>query len=75
MLRRELRGIDVVADMQADEVMHLAAEGVVGMQLDALDQDQTVGRSDAGDAGDAVVVGDRQEVVAVGRIGVGALLR
>ena len=43
MLRRELRGIDVVADMQADEVVHLASEGVVGMQFDALDQDQTVG--------------------------------
>ena len=72
--RHRLR-VHVLVDVQAEEVVDLAAEGVGGVQLGPLDEDEVVGGVDRVGARDVVVVGEAEEVVARAHVPVEALLR
>ena len=61
-------------DVEAEEVVDLAAKGVGRVQLGALDEDEVVGGVDRIGARDVVVVGEAEEVVARAHVAVEALL-
>ena len=56
VLWRHFLGVHILAQVEANEVVALAAEGVVGMQFRTLDEDKIIGGLDRVDAGDLVVV-------------------
>ena len=57
VLRRHLGGIHVLVDVQAYEVVPLAAEGVIRMQLGTLHQHKSIGCFDAFDSRYIIVIG------------------
>ena len=63
-------GVHILAEIQADEVVLLSAEGVFGMEFGALDQDKVFRDLYRFYTGDFVVVGEAEKVVALADIAV-----
>ena len=75
VLRRHLLGVYVLVEIETDEVVPLAAEGIVWVQFGPLDEHEVAWGLHGVDKGDFVVVGQAEEVVALADIAVEALLR
>jgi len=74
-LGRHGAGVDVLVDVQRDEVVDLAAEGIRGVELRPLDQRETIRSLKPVRPGDGAVVGEAQKAVALVDVPVDALLR
>ena len=75
VLGRHLLCVHVLVNIDADEVVPLAAEGIVRMQFGPLDEHEVAWGLDGIDKGDFVMVGQAEEIVALADIAVEPLLR